>query len=524
MKKKEFLVSEIIDSFNTIKIDGHFSNKIYDIGNGQFGIDIFTFFVKKEEKEYFVKMGGVYKLGIINLLQQMGIGFIKDRGSFVQIRKQRNIIQQVSQKEIKYLMNDYLHQLPPLTVEINGKTKTFTIEAQIELFLRQMNLVINDNFLDILNEDKTPLITDTSDTVVLFFHNGILEVDKSNVSLTNYSSHKNGLVWKDNIIDFSLGDEDVEKCNFSLFVNNVCNNDDDRILTLRSAIGYLLHSFHRKSGGQMVLLYDESITNLDSPQGGTGKGVIANAIATLRETTKIDGKKIKGDNRFDFQDVKVSTRILWLDDIGKQMDIDRFNSISTDGFNIEKKTKDSMLIPAETSPKILICSNIILKCSGTTRKRRQFIIELSNYYSSKISIGIEEPIVSEHGGRFFTDDWDNAEWNRFYWYMIDCAKLYLSNGLIPSPSINIIENRLRQIIGEELYKWIKFKEYTVGENYNTQTEFKEYKTLYEDGNDRFTQRGFSDKLKSFFSHENKTIEFFTESKNGEKISLFRIRN
>ncbi|RYM34822.1 hypothetical protein ERX46_05455 [Brumimicrobium glaciale] len=524
MKKKEFLVSEILDSFNITKIKGHFSKKKYDLGNGRYGKDIFTFFVKKEEKGYVVKIGGVYKHGIVNLLHKMGLCYKKEHGVFILIRKQRNIIYEISHKEIKDLVSEYLYQLPYLEVEINGSTESFSPEAQIELFYRQTNLVLNDSFLEFLKEDKTSIITDTSDSVILFFDNGILEVTESDVNLNSYSSFTDGLVWRESVIDFKLGIKDVEKCNFSLFINNVCNNDEDRVLALKSALGYLLHSFNRKSGGQMVLLYDESITNLDSPQGGTGKGVIANAIATLRETVKMDGKKFKGDNRFDFQDVTVSSRVLWLDDVGKQMDIDRFNSISTDGFNIEKKHQKSILIPPASSPKILICSNIILDCSGTTRKRRQFIIELSNYYSSKITTGIEEPIVAEHGARFFTDEWDNVEWNRFYWYMIDCAKLYLSKGLIPAPGINIIENRLRQIIGEDLYKWIKLKEYTVGENYNTKTEFKEYKDLYEDGDEKCTQRSFSNKLKSFFNHQNKSIEFFTESRNSEKISLFRIRN
>ena len=525
MKKKEILVSEILNAFNqNRKLTGHFSNTVYDLGDMKYGLDIFTFLLRKVGDNYFIKMTGIYRHGVVRLLEHLGICYKKEHNTFILIRNQSNIICEITQKEIKDLINEYLYQLPSLKVDLEFACENYSPEAQIELFYRQTNLVLNDKFLEFLLEETAPVITDTSDAVVLFFDNGILEITKSEVNKINYGSYRNGLVWSSNIIDFELIKRDASDCNFSRFINNVCGDNDDRILALRTAIGYLIHSYHRKSGGQMVLLYDESITDLNNPQGGTGKGLIANALATLRDTTKMDGKKFKGDSRFDFQDVTVSTRILWLDDVGKQMDIDRFNSISTDGFNVEKKFKDSIFIPPAASPKILICSNIILDCSGTTRKRRQFIIELSDHYSSKIGTGVEEPIVAEHGSRFFTDEWDKDEWNRFYWYMIDCVQLYLDKGLVPVPSINVVENRLRQIIGEDLFNWIKSKDYQDELNYNTKSEFEEFKSLYESGNEKFNQRNFSNKLRKYITLQNKDISFFSDSVDGDKLGFFRISN
>jgi hypothetical protein len=525
MKNKKILVSEILRAFNEKqKIKGHFSKKVYDLGDMKFGLDIFAFCLKKTENDYVVKMTGLYRYGVVKLLEHLGICYKKEYGAFILIRNQSNIIREISQKEIKDLINKYLHQLPPLTVDLGLAQDTYTQEAQIELFYRQTNLVLNEKFLEVLFENETPVIKDTSDSVNLFFNNGILEITKNEISLINYENYQSGLVWHNNIIKFELKKRDFNNCHFSSFIRNVCNDDSDRVMALRTAIGYLLHSFHRKSGGQMVLFYDQSITDLNNPQGGTGKGLLANALSILRKTVKIDGKKFRGDNRFDFQDVTVSTRIVWLDDVGKQMDIDRFNSVSTDGFNVEKKFKDSIFIPPEASPKILICSNIILDCSGTTRTRRQFIIEFSDHYSSKIGTGVEEPIVAEHGCRFFTDDWDKSEWNRYYWYIIYCIQLYLEKGLVPVPSINLIENRLRQTMGEELFNWVKNKKFSPNEEYNTKELFEEYRGLYEDGNSKFTQRTFSNNLKKYFTLSDFTLEFFTKSLNGQKTSLFRISN
>lgn len=523
--KKETLVNEIVTTFQEQrKVSGHYSTEIYDLGDRKFGLDIFTFLLRKVEGKYFVKMTGLYKHGVVRLLQHLGVRYKKEYDSFILIRNQSNIIREIPNKEIKDLINDYLHQLTSLHVDLGQASETYSPEAQIELFYRQTNLVLNDKFLEFLVEEKTPVIKDSSDTVVLFFNNGILEVTKNNIELIDYEIYQNGLVWENNIIDFKLEKRDGSTSHFSSFINNVCNDNSDRVTALKTAIGYLLHSFHRKSGGQMVLLYDESITDLNNPQGGTGKGLIANALSTLRDTVKMDGKKFRGDSRFDFQDVTVSTRVLWLDDVGKQMDIDRFNSISTDGFNVEKKFQDSIFIPPAASPKILICSNIILDCSGTTRKRRQFIIELSDYYSSKIGTGVEEPIVAEHGCRFFTDEWDQAEWNRFYWYMIDCIQLYLDKGLIPVPGINVVENRLRQVIGEDLFNWIKSRGFKEDTSYETKAEYEEFKSLYEAGNDKYTQRNFSNKLRKYFTLKNKAITFFSESVDGKKVGFFRISN
>jgi hypothetical protein len=41
---------------------------------------------------------------------------------------------------------------------------------------------------------------------------------------------------------------------------------------MTTGIGYLMHHYFRESEGQAVILYDESITDLNTPMGGSGKG------------------------------------------------------------------------------------------------------------------------------------------------------------------------------------------------------------------------------------------------------------
>ena len=485
-------------------------------------MDIFTFLIKGKEVKQ-IHLTGVYKLGVIELLKYLGVYSKKVFNSNLFIRKIDNVIEEVTIKEIKEILNYYLNQLPSLSIEIDGLFEEYSREAQIETFYKQTNIVINESFLDYLEKEESEILIDTSDCAYILFQNGIIKVTANSAIKMEYIELQHKVVWRNNIISRMISNKKMGG-NFSLFISNVCNQDPKRIKNLNSAIGYLLHSYHHSSGGQMVILYDEMITDLNNPQGGTGKGLIANSVSCIRHTVKIDGKKFKGDNRFDFQEVDFATRVLWLDDVSKHLDIDRFNSITTDGFNIEKKFKDSLKIPAGQSPKILICSNIILDCTGTTRKRRQFIVELAPFYSSRIGTGIEEPIIQVHGKRFFTDEWDENEWNSFDWYMISCLQLYLSKGLVYSPAINVVENRSRQLIGEDFFNWAKEQNFVQGKEYPTSILFEDYSRLYEKGNDKFLQRTFSNKLKAFFNLKELKLEFFSKSNGSSKDSYFRIKN
>ena len=315
-------------------IKGHFNKNTVSLGDNKFAMDIFTFNIKSKKPQIY--LNGVYKLGVLELLKHLGIYSKKVLNVDVFVRKVDNVLEEVSIKAIQEVINYYLNQLPNISVEFDGLKAEYSKEAQIEMFYQQSNIVINKSFLGYLEKDESEILIDTSDSAFIAFQNGIIEVTAQSVIKLEFAELQDKVLWRNNIISRTISNKETGG-NFSKFIANVCNQDPKRIETLKSAIGYLIHSYHHSSGGQMVLLYDETITDLNNPQGGTGKGLIANAVSSIRHTVKIDGKKFKGDNRFDFQEVDFATRILWLDDVSKQFDIDRFNSISTDGFNVEKK-------------------------------------------------------------------------------------------------------------------------------------------------------------------------------------------
>ena len=167
---------------------------------------------------------------------------------------------------------------------------------------------------------------------------------------------------------------------FAKFLMNVSDGSSERFSAYKSALGYLMHTYSHPSRGQAVVLYDQTITDINQPQGGTGKGVIVNAINQIRVVTKIDGKRFDPNDRFNFQTVQPFTEVVCLDDVIKTFDFSVLYSCLTDGLTVERKNQPAFLIAPDKSPKFILCSNSILDSEGTSNKRRQFILELSPFY------------------------------------------------------------------------------------------------------------------------------------------------
>lgn len=500
-------------------------NELIDLGNGFYGKGLVTLkkIVPKDGKP-FILLKGLCAYNIQNLLRNYNLYKFHQYETTMFVQKNGAILRQVTESEVKDIIQPEIEGITEMEVDINGVEAVFTAEAQKEKLYKGYNSVFNKNFYEFLPVLDAKLYQDDANTAYLHFENGTLKVTASSAILIPFNEAEGKCIWEDQVIPHPINDKTEWVTMFQTFNQNVTDQDEKRLLALESGIGYMLHNHHKKSGGQMLMLYDQEITDLDNPQGGTGKGLIVNGIMQLRRTVKIDGKKFTGKGTFEFQEITASTQILWLDDAAKTLDVDRFNSISTDGFNVERKNKDSLTIPREQAPKIVIASNVILDCTGSTRKRRQHPVELSNYYSSMISTGLEEPIVKEHGCEFYSEKWSKQEWNAFFWYMIGCIQLYLTDGLVAVPAINLIENRGKQILGSELFYWIKEQDFQPNKEYSTKDYFNQFKEAYEENNKDFKQRTFSNKLKKYFALFSQNIEFKSTNSNGDKIATFIIKD
>jgi hypothetical protein len=489
------------------------------ISANEFANGIWLFAIDRNNNPF---LKGLYRDGIIRKLETMGYyKRCRNNNSYIFIQERNNIIREVEPFMMK---DDFFDAVKAIIETLDFEYGDYQISIQPEklreTLLRQDHLIFNENFLEHLSVHTKPILCDTNDEAFFFFKNKIIKIAKNGLQPLEYNAINNECIWSTQIIDRDLiYNIENKDCHFARFIKNVCNNEQDRISAFLSAIGYLLHNYSHPSKGQAIIAYDEEITDLKNPMGGTGKGLLANALKQLRNVAKIDGKKFDPNDKFKFQDITESTQIVWMDDVKPELGFETFHSVLTDGWSIEKKFKQQFFIKPEDSPKMFICSNAILSGNGTTNKRRQFIIEFSNHYSKQIKIGNEQPIVKEHGCIFFDkNDWNFQEWNMFYSFMLDCVQKYLQDDLISYTHRGLNKNRLHQSTNDDFCNWAEQQDFNVDKQYNTKEKFEDFRDTYYGTNSDFKQRGFTNWLKKFA--ESKDWKFVVKSSDNTQYFIF----
>lgn len=453
-----------------------------------------------------LKYVGIYRDGVVSLLVRAGFRKLtQSNKSYILIRVVDNIVEEVDHVLMKDHARRYIADLEgDISFQYGESTIVLTCEKLTEDFLTSAHVIFNHTFLSVLPEHKTPFLKDSTDTMYFPFSKTVAVIGRAGyIEILQYSDLPDLCVWKNRIINHDLIFSDDRQprmnCHFAKFITNVSDKDESRVIAFRSAIGYMLHNFNRGSDGQAVILNDEAITNSESPEGGTGKGLFINALREMRDICKLDGKKFDGNERFCFQSVRTSTQIIAIDDLKPKTPFSRFFSVLTEGFEVERKNMEAQHIAPADSPKLLLSSNYIIESEGTSNRRRQFVLEFSDYYSSRIKTGTEKPIINEHGCTFFSDDWDPTEWNSFFSYMLESAGLYLQDGLVGYTNKNLGKNRMKQTCGDDFYEWatdrIERGELKPGIGYQVKTLFVAFKEAYYGEDDTFKQNKFSGLLK-----------------------------
>lgn len=490
------------------------------INNTEFAVRFFIFKIIDKRIEF---TGKLYLNAILKALQKMGYHKkLNTNNTFYYIKEQDNIIQEV---DIAFMMDDFYSEYfkdlnESLSFAIGDEYATLSSEAQELTYLKQSTQIFNKNFLGHIDIHDKPILRDTRDTTYFCFKNKIVTVTKDGIKAMDYKELKDSCVWKDHMLDFEFEhDEGYMDSHFAKFIQNVSNNETKRKDAFYSAIGYLLNNHNSPSRTQAIICYDEVPSPTGDPNGGTGKGVFCKAIKQLRNTFKLDGKNIRRDDKFKFQGLTDRTQVFWIDDIAHNFPFEMLHSAITDGFTAEKKYQHQFYIPPEKSPKIILCSNMILTQGGTTNIRRQFILEFSDFYSSKIINGSEEPIKDIHHGLFFDNEsWGQTEWNRFFSFMIWCAHYYLSKGLKPYTRAGMERSRLIQTTSKTFTEWVSQRDIEPKEEYERNALYKEYCKFSGEDPELFKQRTFTDWMLIFA--KTKGWETKTRSSNGKRYNWF----
>ncbi len=413
----------------------------------------------------------ISKQNFKRFLEENGFCKLQLERGYILLKVSKNIVREVEIFNIKDFVIDYLKRLDEEHFQETPRIKV------IDAVIKGAPQHFVQTFLEFLETRDLEFLRDTKEKGFLFFSNCFVEIVSDKVSVKRYEE-LDGFIWDRQVINKRLILDKREsrltlceprQAEFERFIKNICKNDEERILSLRSAMGYLLHNYKDSTNAKAIIFLDEKLS--DGAYGRSGKGLVAQAIGKLRKTIRLDGRNFNFSKSFSFQSVTLDTAIIEFNDVTKKFNFDKLFSIITDDITVEKKNQNEIIIPFHQSPKIIISTNYTIEGSDDSTLDRQFVIEFSDHYNKA-----HRPI-DEFGHRFF-DEWSNEEWNSFLNYMIICLQLYLSKGLIQCKHINLEKKKMIDSTCEEFVEY--FSEIEIGKEYLKKELFENFKKVYEE--------------------------------------------
>lgn len=398
--------------------------------------------------------------GVVKIIHILFKQFLEDSGfykycpegsrNYVFVKVTNNLVDHTSEKEIKDFVLNHLIELDDIAV--------YNYFADQTRFFKE-------EFMSLLSTIDIYFIDDTKDSAYLYFRNCAIKVTEKEIISIDYLD-LGGYVWKDHVIDRNFIVSTVsENFDFRKFISNICGSERERISSMESTLGFLLHGHKSQSYCPAVIFNDEVIS--DNPEGGTGKGIIMNALSKMKKLVVIDGKAFAFERSFAYQLVSADTQILCFDDVKKYFEFERLFSVVTEGLTLEKKNKDAIKIPFSKSPKITITTNYAIKGAGNSFARRKWELELHQYYNKEFT-------PYDEFKRMMFGDWNDDDWREFDNYMIGCLQFYMKNGLVKAKFVNLTIRQLSAETCHDFIEWVGLVDNQEG-HYNIQTHARYYK-------------------------------------------------
>jgi hypothetical protein len=424
----------------------------------------------------------------------------KDSGTYLFVKNDNNFLSVFDDNKIKdFTLND---------LRTRGIIDAFELMAD-------NSQAFNPRYLSMIKTIDITFNQDTADASYIYYKNCAIKTTKDKIHVLKYNEIKD-LIWKNQVIDREVVLKNESDGVFKTFIWRISGENVERYYTLKSVIGYLMHSYQNDAKPKAIIFNDEMISD-DIPNGGSGKGLIHKAMGHIKNIVVEDGKKFDARAQFAYQKVNKDTQIFLMDDVPKHFNFENLFSIVTEGMTIEKKGKDAYQIPFKESPKISITTNYTVKGSGASFYRRVFEVEIANHFNDNYTP------EDEFKHQFFSE-WDESEWQSFDNFMIRCIQFYLKNGLVESNKVNLEFRKFKNDLGYEFIEFMESKtfddtpldrkkfrdEFNIGypniSRYNTAQKFntkvREYCNYYKFN---FEERSYNGSI-SFYINDNKTQE------------------
>lgn len=423
---------------------------------------------ENQQKQFWTKSDK----GVIKIVHILFKQFLEDNGfykycpegskNYVFVKVTNNLVDHTDEKQIKdFVLNNL--------IDLDDASIYNHFADQVRYF--------REDFLTLLSTIDIYFIEDNKTNSYLYYKNCAIKVTKKDVEIIDYID-LNGFVWKDHVIDRNFNKCEILQCDYKTFIHNICGKEKDRIASMQSTIGFLMHGYKNLSYCPAVILNDEVIS--DNPEGGTGKGLFMNALQHMKKVVTIDGKSFAFEKSFAYQLVSADTQILVFDDVKKHFDFERLFSVVTEGLTLEKKNKDAIKIPFSKSPKIAITTNYAIKGAGNSFARRKWELELHQHYNKNFT-----PL--DEFDKLMFGDWNDEDWCQFDNYMVGCMQSYLGTGLVRSKFVNLAVRQLSAETSYEFIEWVGLIQGTDasriiprGEKMHTNPLYHEFITDYSD--------------------------------------------
>lgn len=446
------------------------------------------FFKVRRDQDGNFKEVQVLQTGFLELLRRLGFRRYDeaDGSTFIIVRIQDNVIEQIPIFRLRELVVRYVRNIDEDALETHG----CPLDALLEKVHRSLGTLTTDEKLALLvpmdEEEEIKIVEDTIDTAYYFYLNGFVEVTKQGYQLRPYSQLP-GMIWKDQIIQRRfevLTPKEVESGVYWKFANNVAGNGKgakpERFTSLLTITGYNLHRFFNTKLKCTIFL-DSRMS--DDPDGRSGKSLHCKAMREIlnadpqngKQMITIDGKRYDPQNRFNLDQLHISTRLVLFDDVKRGFVIEDFFNAIVDGLIRERKGDVNKV---RVFAKILFTLNYTISIRGGSAKDRVVEFEFADHYSSLFTPEME----FKH---WFFRDWDADEYARFDNFMMMCVVDYLRLGIVMPDTLNLEARKLRDETAQEFINFMEDLAIEHEKAYDKKELYAKFVDLGDDGKPRY---------------------------------------
>lgn len=406
----------------------------------------------------------------------------------------QDFILSLPNRQVKYITKD------PETKEEVVNTTEITSHKLHRVFINCQDKYFKPLLDRLRPQQEIELFQDSPTEKYIYYNNCVIKITRDGYEKMEYTDKPSGIIWDNNILNRDFV-EDNGTGEFETFVNNICERKKDRVDSLRTMMGYLMHDNYECNLFAILLTDvnqdDESGTKA---AGGTGKGILGKALAQMMNRTETDnryrvvpGKGFDATKETRYQLADISTQLIHIEDLDQRFDIrDLYNDI-TDGATFRKLFQGATI----HKTKFMLSVNHTIRIDSSSDKRRLRIFELYNHYDERFTP------VDEFGHLFFGRDWTERDWHQFDTFMINSIIRYLRYGVKAAEVINYGNRRINELfynqedfkyfIQDEVEKALKSQDHKLWKN----TSYTEFIAKFPIHNNRKDLYKFTTLLKSY---------------------------